>query len=201
MSRALWAIAGVTVLAAAAGGYGGRTVTQSRRIQNVAAATGVPADVMAVFSAVESRGDDSAVRFECHRWNRSRGSLPAFPCTPKSADEQWSVTASETNRAAFDRAYAISPRLAVEVSSWGRYQVLGSTALASLGWTPRQLVEAFAVAPEDVSDELVIAWFRDNPAAAAAARRRDWRRLARLYNGPGQVDYYASAMAQAWAAV
>ena len=199
MSRALWAIAGVSILAATATGVGVRAVSQDRRLRNISEATGVPLDVLAAFSAVESAGDDSAVRFECHRWNRRRGSLPAVPCTASSRGP-WSTVREQTDRAAAYRAATMSPRLAVEVSSWGRWQVMGTTGLAVTGWTPEQFLEAFELDPATVGDELVIGWFNRNPAAVRAAQRRDLLGLARLYNGPGQAEHYAGLMAEAMGA-
>ena len=178
------------------GGIGVRRVLYDQRIEAIAAATGVPRDVLAAFAVVESRGNDAAVRFECHRWNdraADRG-LPTVPCTLGPGG--WSVTRAQTDRAAAFRAISIDPRLAVESSSWGRYQVMGYTVLSVTGWTPAQFLEYFEADPAAVSDEIVIGWFGQNPGAVRAAKRRDLLLLATLYNGPGQGEHYAGLMAE-----
>ena len=44
-------------------------------------------------------------------------------------------------------------------------------------------VKEFYANPVASSDELLIAWFRSKPNAIAAAKAKDWRRFATIYNG------------------
>jgi len=191
--RPIWLLAGLGLVVVV-----GRRTVGDRRLQNLSAATGVPADVLAAFGEIESSNVDDAIRFECHRFNRHGW---AMPCTT-TADRPWSVTASETDAGAFYRAAPLDLDHAVRSSSWGRYQVMGSTALSHTGWSAAQFLDAFERSPADVSDEIAIGWWAGNPAARAAARSRDLLALARAYNGSWsetQAAHYADRLGRALA--
>jgi hypothetical protein len=158
-----------------------------RRYANISAATGVPVNILRALSRVESNHDDTAVRFECHLFN-DRGY--SVPCTPSSRG-RWSTTRSETNKAAAYRAAQTDPDAAVRSSSWGRYQVMGSTALAATGWTAEQFLAAFDAAPADVSDEIAIGWWARNQNAVRAAQAGDLETLTRRYNGASSEEQIA----------
>lgn len=185
------------------------------RAEDLAQRTGVPLNVIAAIAAVESGpGGDQAVRFEPHKFLEARPDLWArIPYTPHGTGERvrtkkgltaaldlrkrWSLVASETNRSAFARAFALDPKRSVEATSWGRYQVLGGYGIE---WTgdADAFVTNFDIQPGPVSDILFAAWMQNHPAALSAARNADFEGFARVYNGPGQAAEYARRMEDAF---
>ncbi len=158
----------------------------------VAEKAGIPVDVLRAFRATESGGRADAIRFEPHLFLRKRPDLEGqIPFTP--GPKHFSVTRSETNKSAFDRAFSLDAEVAVRSTSWGLYQVLGGYLLKAYG-DPQTAVDNFYSAPETASDMTVAAWFADNPRAVKAANDKDWRELARRYNGSGNVDRYSAKL-------
>lgn len=152
----------------------------------------LPVEVIQTIEAVESGGKPGATRFEVHVFNRKRPDLKGqLPFTP--GPRGYSVTRSETDWDAYQRAYALDPVAATESTSFGLYQVLGGHLIEVYG-SPEAGLKAFAEDSTSVSYKLLASWFRDSPRALDAAKDKDWRELARRYNGPGQVDYYESAL-------
>ena len=162
---------------------------------------GIDPDLMRAFEIVESGGRASAVRFEPNIARRKMGERAAeIPYTPKSRSQRWSVVRTETSRGAFDRALAMHDDQAwrqamVESTSWGLFQVLGSHLIGMFGVD--DAVQAFDADPKIISFALVASWFRASPQALRAAKDEDLRKLVRLYNGPGQIDAYASKLTSA----
>jgi len=142
----------------------------------------VPPNVIAAIREIESGGHANAVRFEPHLFHRKTGNVHLQQVAWTRDRGSVSLQPSETNRAAFLRAYQINPRAAVESTSWGRYQVLGSTGIRLYG-SPELFLRAFNSAPAAVSDQLLVAWFHSRPAAQEAARACDVSELAYRYNG------------------
>lgn len=140
---------------------------------------GVPVGIIAPIRTIESGGNPLAFRFECNKFNED--STTRVPCTP-APGVRFSRTPSETNRAAFNRAYAINPRVAIESSSFGLYQQLGSTLLR-LYSSPAAAIAAFDRDPSGVSARLFEEYFQVRDGLRAAANRQDWRALAEGYNG------------------
>ena len=165
----------------------------------LADAMGIDPRMLRAMRAVESHGKPSAVRFEPHKFHREtagafRDQVPYTPGEGRPA----SAVRSETNRAAFERAYRLEPAAAVRSTSWGAYQVLGGVLLRLYG-SPAAGVQAFDRSPTRVSDELLVAWFADRPDALAAARSHDFGAFARLYNGPlYYVRGYDQKLAEAY---
>ncbi len=173
--------------------------------QNAANELGVEYQVIQAIEAVESGGKAAAVRFEPHLWHRkySEFGLTAaqrdqMPFTPNS-QVPFSKVASETNEAAFDRAMAISPALAVYSTSFGLYQVMGYN-FADYKNTAEQKVKDFRANPESASYGLLLKWFEGNPKAIQAAKDKDFMLLAKYYNGPANVNVYGPRMAAEYAA-
>ena len=142
-----------------------------------------------------------AIRFEPHVFLRSRPDLRGQIPYTRSRRGAWSTTASETGRAAFDRAFALAPKDAVESASWGLWQVMGWALLKQ--WPePVEACCQFFASPEPVSYALLSNWIRENQRFLTAIRSKDWIRVARIYNGNGpNVDNYASKMLAAYADV
>lgn len=153
--------------------------------QALAQQAGIPLRILLAIRAVESGGSASAVRFEPHVFHRLTGDRfrTQVPHTPAPGRGSVSLTPSETNRAAFERAFRLAPAEAVRSTSWGLYQVLGEHLLSVAGPNPAQAVAAFDARPREVGEAMFLSWMRSNPAAQAAAQAGDISRLAELYNG------------------
>jgi hypothetical protein len=119
-------------------------------------------------------------------WRVAHGVAPC--CTPPGCtrDRAASCTSSETNRAAFDRAFALDPAQAVKATSWGRGQVLGAKLLAMFNGDPRQAVNGFFADPMAVGDRAFVAWWRtarSDAIAAANSSPPNFNLVAQRYNG------------------
>jgi len=160
---------------------------------------GLPVEIVQTIEAVESGGRPAAMRFEPHVFLRKRPDLAAqVPFT--KGPRGYSVTRSETDQSAFEHAFELDPKAATESTSWGLYQVLGGH-LIKLYESPQSGVDHFYADPLGVSYKLLVSWFKDSPRAVAAARAKDWEKLARYYNGPGQVEHYGAALEREYAKV
>lgn len=149
----------------------------------LAAAAGVSPAVLAALRAVESGSDPASIRFEPHLFIRYRPDLASqIPYTP-GADRAASPVRAETNRAAFERAYALDARIAVKSTSFGLYQVLGGRLLTIFDNDPDRGVAAFWRDPQEISKLLLVQWMRENPAAVRAANDRDWYEFVHRFNG------------------
>ena len=159
----------------------------------------IPVAVIQTIQAVESNGKPESLRFEPHVFLRKRPDLEEqIPFT--RGPRGYSVTRSETSKAAFEYAFGLDPESATESTSFGLYQVLGGHLIKIYG-SPAGGVDSFYAAPEECSYKLLISWFKDSPRALKAARQLDWDRLARYYNGPGQVEFYGAALRREYAKV
>jgi len=155
----------------------------SQIIIDLAARIGIPPAVMAAFRAVESGGNPAVIRFEPHLFNQNSNTKVPYTDSGKG----YSLVASETNKSAFQRAFAINAKLAVESTSWGSYQVLGWSllAIAETQGNPQKAVDLFYKEPDRISQEIVVSWFARNKDAVTYANNLDFANLARRYNGPG----------------
>lgn len=150
---------------------------------SLAARAGVTVPVLKAIRAVESGGSASAIRFEPHVFLRERPDLAAqIPYTP-GATRAASDVRSETNRAAFERAYSLDAREAVKATSWGTYQTLGGRLLTLYGNDPARAVAAFWANPARVSNDALVQWMNENPRAVEAANAQDWFGFVKRYNG------------------
>lgn len=96
-----------------------------------------------------------------------------------------------------NRARQFSDTVALQSASWGKFQIMGENALRC-GWSSVQaFVRAMEASERDHLDA-VIAFLHTKPGLVDAVRGNDWRTIARLYNGPSQVDYYAPRLAAAF---
>lgn len=160
---------------------------------DLAAQAHIPVGVLRAIRSVESGGHPNAVRFEPHLFLRRVPGAP-IPYTP-GPTQAASHVASETNRAAFERARAINEQAAIDSTSWGLYQVLGSH-LRSVA--PSNPVGTFDSDPAGTSDRLLVDWFATNPAASAAARALNFSDLAYRYNG-SRTSPWGARVAAAYA--
>jgi GNAT superfamily N-acetyltransferase len=125
----------------------------------------VPVEIVAPIRTIESGGNARAFRFETRLFRERTGR-----------------TLEGHTRSVFNQAYAINPQAAVESSSFGLYQQLGSTLLRIYS-TPSAALAAFDRDPVHVSQRLFVRYFHDRDVLREAAQRRDWAALAHMYNG------------------
>jgi hypothetical protein len=162
-------------------------------------ALGIPVEVIQTIESVESGGKPSAIRFEPHLFLRHKPSL-AMDIPFTKGPKGFSVTRSETDQSAFEHAFGLAPDAAVKSTSWGLYQVLGAHLIKAYG--DAQLgVDSFYASPLEASYKLLVSWFKANRKALECAREKDWKGLARRYNGPGQVEHYSAALEREYAKV
>lgn len=123
--------------------------------------------------------------------------LAVVPYTP-GRTRAASAVRSETNRAAFERAYSIAPVRAVRATSWGAFQVLG-WALLEGARSPQEAVGTFDSAPDIVSDKLLATWCRAHPTAVRAAQHGDLTLWVHAYNGASgeKAAHYIAKMSRA----
>ena len=97
---------------------------------------------------------------------------------------------------ALDVAKGIDEEAAIGATSWGAGQLLGEHWRA-LGYDSSA---AFVDAQHDEGEQLrAMARFLEAIAdAGAALKDKDWREVARRYNGPGQVAWYAARLEAAY---
>lgn len=187
---------------------------------SIAAATGIPVPFVRAIRAVESGGNPAAVRFEPHVFWGIRKGLPdatgpqiraalspselaQVPYTPGNTD--WraanglspcrisraaSCTATETNRAAFLRAYALAPATAIRATSFGTFQVLGGDLLAINANDPARAKAAFDADPAGVSEALLVHFLNvTKQRAKEAAIAGDVPAFVHYYNGCGRAGH------------
>lgn len=84
--------------------------------------------------------------------------------------------------------------VAVRVTSWGLGQVMGEWR--ELGYpSPEALVTAAGTEAGQL--DMMGRYLRARPALVEAIRAGDWRQVARVYNGRGQVEAYAARLREA----
>lgn len=143
-------------------------------------------------------GGEDRIRFEPHVFLRKRPDLVEQIPYTRSSRGAWSTTKSETCRAAFDRAFALAPKDAVESTSWGLWQVMGWALLKT--WSdPTEAVCQFYAEPISASYAVLASWIKTNKRFLTAIRAKDWESVARRYNGDGNnVQNYARKMREAY---
>jgi hypothetical protein len=86
--------------------------------------------------------------------------------------------------------------------SAGRFQQVTGSPRPDMGWKPLGFASAEALLVKLARSEWdqleVLQIFLRANGLMSAFRERDWRRIARGYNGPGQVELYAARMAEAF---
>lgn len=117
------------------------------------------------------------------------------------------ISSSSWNRALYGKggghqydrlaeALALDEDAALKSASWGKFQVMGENH-AVCGYPD---VQSFVADMLDSERNHLIAFARFCKARRLDGylRDHDWARFARGYNGPGQVDYYADKLAEAY---
>jgi len=103
-----------------------------------------------------------------------------------------SCTASETNEAAMNRAWAVNAAQTMAATSYGSFQVLGGHLLALYGNDPVRALAAFRADPSGVSDSLLKHWLAApaNRDALTAAQNRNVLGFVQKYNNCGDCVEY-----------
>lgn len=103
-------------------------------------------------------------------------------------DDRWSL---------LERARRIDDTAALKSCSWGIGQIMGFNHRLAGFETVQDMVMAFT-GSED-AQLYAMAKFVTATGLGRAIADHDWRGVARVYNGPGQVEVYAARLAEAYA--
>lgn len=149
-----------------------------------------------IFSALTLHAYDGP-RFGCSypnwiQYRKDAAPPPGFDRHPYlyTQDERWGLI---TTMAMLDLDAAIG------AVSLGRFQQLVGSPRPTMGWKLLKMGSAEALFRKLVRSELdqleiFLEFFRAN-GALGVLRSGNWREIARVYNGPGQVDRYSAVLA------
>lgn len=175
-------------------------------ITEVAAVLGCDAAAVQAVCDVEAAGagflDDNRpkILFEAHVFGRLT--------SHQYDDEHPNISAPAWDRSLYgaagahqyDRlaeAMALDETAALRSASWGMFQVMGMNFKAC-GFNDVQSFVAAMVESERKHLDAFAA-FCQSTSAANSLRTHNWTAFARTYNGPGQVDAYATKLRDAYA--
>jgi hypothetical protein len=176
---------------------------ETGRLQQLANKIGIELPVLLAIRKVESGGATNAVRFEPHHFvGRYRTDLKSswlasgwYKPGGNAASPSVDYVKANTNKAALMRALEIDAVAAVKSTSWGSFQVMGTTARKSDieviknavkdAAGAKKFVEYFFANPETVSDEMLASWFSSRSDVVNHAKNKDWKAFATRYNGRG----------------
>lgn len=174
------------------------------KVVDLANKIGIEPAMLAAIRAVESGGNPSARNFLPNKFNKGiTDPSKKLPFTPGGPNKNYSfsTTPSETGKAAFEKAFSINKKLAIESAAWGKYQVVVA-GVANKVWatyTPDTFMNEYNTNPEKLSDFLTLAWWQNSPNAKQAANSNDFAKLARIYNGPTyEREHYDGLIAGAY---
>ena len=95
-------------------------------------------------------------------------------------------------------AIALDETAALKSASWGMFQVMGMNYKACGFATVQDFVNAMVQSERAQLD--AFASFCRSSSAANSLRTHNWAAFARTYNGPGQVEFYAAKLQEAFEA-
>lgn len=131
---------------------------------------------------------DPATPWARQEW-RSHKDKPWMDMHPGDQGTEW---------AAYEFARSINPEAAAKSISMGAGQIMGFHH-ARIGYPSAQaMLQAFNSGPMQTIG--FINFFLSDPALFEAVRNKDWRTIAKLYNGAGAVDTYAPLLQKAYEA-
>lgn len=170
---------------------------------------GVSAQALKAVGQVESSGrafwtidgkQKPVIRLEAHwfgkltgyRYNDSHPHISVRQWTPSLAArgpvEAWQQ---------FDEAAGLDEGAAIQATSWGGFQLMGFH-WKNLGYGSPQEMRV-DMATEQGQLDAFVRFIKADPVLLDSLQRQDWRTFAGRYNGPGQIDVYASKMADSFA--
>lgn len=174
-----------------------------------------PAALEAILE-VESNGNGfveqrMVIRFEAHIFVREFGLTEYFRYNDARRpwlEQFWRPSVQDTWRAihtgrqdsewaAFEFARSLNETAAMKAISMGASQIMGFNHQRIGYSTVQAMFRAFDVSyPAQLIG--LVNFILSDTVLVDAVRRRDWRTVARLYNGPGQVDTYAPRLEKAY---
>lgn len=120
----------------------------------------------------------------------SAGQVVAVP-----AYDRYGSVAQQYTR--LERARQFSDSAALESASWGKFQIMGEN-WSRIGWSSVQAFYRAMCASERDHLDAFIGFIGSKPGLREALRLKKWRSIAMLYNGSGQIDYYAPRLEAAY---
>lgn len=149
------------------------------------------------------------IRFEAHIFVGKAGNTGHFRYNQQKpwTEQQWRRDANapwydvHTGKqvdeyAAFEFAKTINPQAAYQSISMGAGQIMGFNH-ARVGFASAEaMFDAFESA--QVQTIAFINYFLSDPALVQAMQQKDWREIAKRYNGSGAVDTYAPLLEKAY---
>lgn len=111
------------------------------------------------------------------------------------AYDRYGSTAQQYTR--LERARKYSDSAALESASWGKFQIMGEN-WSRIGWSSVQAFYRAMCASERDHLDAFIGFCFSKKGLVDAIRRKDWELIAKLYNGPSQVSYYAPRLRDAY---
>ncbi|MEM1079213.1 MAG: N-acetylmuramidase domain-containing protein [Pseudomonadota bacterium] len=118
-----------------------------------------------------------------------------MPAATTNWKDSWKL-AFQTREKKFAAAYAKNPIAALLATSWAGSQIMGFNAEAAGYSSVEDMIERMAADENEHMRgfvKLIQSW-----GLQPSLRSRDWRTLARRYNGPGQAERYAGLMEAAY---
>lgn len=169
-----------------------------------AARLGVDVPAIKAVADVESAGvthwagGQVPILFEAHWFSKlTAGRFDASH--PGISSRAWNRSLYRGGPAEYDRlaeARALDSDAALQSASWGAFQIMGFH-WRKLGFSsPTEFASAMQTASGQL--DAFVRFIEADPTLQDALRRHDWHVFAGTYNGPGQVDYYAGKIAQAY---
>lgn len=143
------------------------------------------------------------IRFEAHIFKQMLGNDEAFAQNFRHGTPQWTGQEMTVGGAwwpihtgdqksewrAYESAQQLNPEAAAKSISMGAAQIMGFNC-ARIGYSSAQaMLKAFESAPAQVV--AFLNFLLSDAALWAAVCNKDWREIARRYNGAGNVDVYA----------
>ena len=174
-------------------------------LADAAKAMGVEPAVVAAVCDVESAGSGflpdrrPKILFEAHtfhtltkgQWDRTH---------PNVSSPVWDHSLyGAAGAPQYDRlaeAYALASEAAWRAASWGRFQIMGDNYAAAGFADAEGFVEAMCASERAHLDAFCAFCKHGNLVRLLVAK--NWIAFARQYNGPGQVEHYAAALASAY---
>ncbi len=162
------------------------------------------ASVLAV-AQVESNGRSDLpdgrpqILFEAHIFSqRTKGRYDE--AYPMISSPTWNRSLYRGGAGEYDRlraAASLNRAAAYESISMGLFQIMGFNHKACGFNSAEEMYKAIS-GPDDADMDAFCNFVEANPKMLAALRKKDWSTFALLYNGPGQVPYYAGKIADAY---
>jgi hypothetical protein len=95
-------------------------------------------------------------------------------------------------------AFELDSTAALESASWGRMQMMGFNYKRNGFETVGEFVRFLSISEASQLDAGILGYIRTDKRLTEALRDHDWRKVAFYFNGPRQVDIYASKLSGAY---